>query len=392
MASELACPARVPPDPTTLVEGKDRLSHPAVFHFSNDFAGASLSTPRTPQGADPDVLAADEAADEPTDGTDALPSRAYTTSPSLCSGQERIEVDFDHWTEAKEKVVTGPYDYIAASPGKEIRSLMLACFNAWLEVPAQRLEVIKRAVGMLHTASLLIDDIQDNSELRRGRPVAHKIFGPAMTINSANHMYFLALQELNALETPGVVDIFTDELLRLHRGQAMDLYWRETLTCPTEADYFEMTSNKTGGLFRLAYRLMKAESAVSVDLMPVVELLGVLFQVADDYKNLCSREYGDLKGVGEDLTEGKFSFPIIHTIRTNPADLQLLNILRERPTNDHVKRYAIELMEKTGSFRYTRGVLKKLATQVHEAVHLMDQGRGKGKALFELMDRITGFL
>lgn len=57
-----------------------------------------------------------------------------------------------------------------------------------------------------------------------------------------------------------VVQIYTDELINLHRGQGMDLFWRDTLTCPNEDDYLEMVGNKTGGLFRLAVKLMQAES------------------------------------------------------------------------------------------------------------------------------------
>lgn len=62
------------------------------------------------------------------------------------------------------------------------------------------------------------------------------------------------------LRNPKAIEIYTDELCNLHRGQGMDLYWRDTLTCPTEDDYLEMVGNKTGGLFRLAVKLMQAES------------------------------------------------------------------------------------------------------------------------------------
>jgi hypothetical protein len=66
------------------------------------------------------------------------------------------------------------------------------------------------------------------------------------------------------MNNPKLIEIFTEELLNLHRGQGMDLYWRDSLTCPSEADYLEMVGNKTGGLFRLAIKLMQAESATPV--------------------------------------------------------------------------------------------------------------------------------
>lgn len=106
-----------------------------------------------------------------------------------------------------------------------------------------------------------VDDVEDSSILRRGIPVAHSIFGTAQTINSANYVYFGALQELLKLCNPRTIQIYTDELCNLHRGQGMDLFWRDTMTCPTEEDYLEMVGNKTGGLFRLAVKLMQAESS-----------------------------------------------------------------------------------------------------------------------------------
>lgn len=106
-----------------------------------------------------------------------------------------------------------------------------------------------------------VDDVEDSSLLRRGIPVAHSIFGMAQTINSANYVYFEALQELVKLDNPQTIQIYSDELCNLHRGQGMDLFWRDTLTCPSEDDYLEMVGNKTGGLFRLAVKLMQAESS-----------------------------------------------------------------------------------------------------------------------------------
>ena len=179
-------------------------------------------------------------------------------------GEDLIYGNGAAWTEEKERILIGPYDYLWGHPGKDIRSQCIAAFNLWLQVPPERLEVITRVVGMLHTASLLVDDVEDNSILRRGIPVANSIFGVAQTINSANYVYFKALQDLMVMGNPKLIEIFTEELLNLHRGQGMDLYWRDSLTCPSEADYLEMVGNKTGGLFRLAIKLMQAESAVQM--------------------------------------------------------------------------------------------------------------------------------
>ncbi|KAH7083930.1 geranylgeranyl pyrophosphate synthetase [Paraphoma chrysanthemicola] len=294
-------------------------------------------------------------------------SRNYPTpiSPPSDStkdvGEDLIYGNGVAWTEEKERILLGPYDYLYGHPGKDIRSQCIAAFNLWLKVPPERLEVITRVVGMLHTASLLVDDVEDSSLLRRGIPVAHSIFGTPQTINSANYVYFKALQDLLLMNNPKLVEIFTEELLNLHRGQGMDLYWRDSLTCPSEADYLEMVGNKTGGLFRLAIKLMQAESAVQVDCAPLVSTIGLLFQILDDHLNLSPTSgYSSLKGLAEDLTEGKFSFPVIHAIRADPSNQILINILKQKTTDEEVKKYALRYMESKGSFDYSANVIDEL--------------------------------
>ncbi|GAA6046614.1 hypothetical protein JCM3770_006240 [Rhodotorula araucariae] len=278
------------------------------------------------------------------------------------------------WQPAQEQVLVEPYAYLASIPGKEVRSALIAAFNTWMQVPEQDLDTVKKVVGMLHTASLLMDDVEDDSHLRRGMPVAHKIYGIPQTINSANYVYFLAFQAVQRIRPrPGVKveEMVTEELLNLHRGQGMDLFWRENLICPTEPEYIEMVNNKTGGLFRIAIKLMMAASPESPprDYVPLANLIGIIFQIRDDYVNLQSAEYTANKGYCEDLSEGKFSFPIVHAIRADTTNRQLLNILRERPSSPGPKTYAVSYMEtRTGSFAYTRDVLRRLMHQARVEV------------------------
>lgn len=309
--------------------------------------------------------------------------------PSRFATEDHNIITQKQWTSQKEKVLLGPFDYLYAIPGKDFRTTMVNAFNAWLEVPRESLDIITKVVGMLHTSSLLIDDVEDNSILRRGLPVTHSIFGTAQTINSANYIYFCALQELQKLKNPQAISVYTEELLNLHRGQGMDLFWRDTLTCPTEEDYLEMVGNKTGGLFRLAIRLMQAESQTPIDCVPLVHVLGLIFQIEDDYKNLSDVTYTENKGFAEDLTEGKFSFPIIHSIRSDPNNLQLLNILKQKTNDAEVKRYAVKYMESTGSFEYTRRVLEVLIERARKISDEIDEGRGKSQGVHKILDRLV---
>ncbi|XP_064396964.1 geranylgeranyl pyrophosphate synthase-like [Halichondria panicea] len=213
---------------------------------------------------------------------------------------------------------------------------------------------------MLHNASLCIDDIEDNSKLRRGIPVAHSIFGVAQTINSANYIYFLALEKTMALGHPNAVNIFTTQLLQLHRGQGKDIYWRDCYICPTEAEYMEMVQQKTGGLFKLAVDLMQLFSENKADYSALLDALGLFFQIRDDYANLVSKEYTENKSFCEDLTEGKFSFPIIHGIQHDRDSSKLISILKQRTTDNDIKKYFLQCLEEAGSFAHTKQTLVQL--------------------------------
>ncbi|XP_022803812.1 geranylgeranyl pyrophosphate synthase-like isoform X1 [Stylophora pistillata] len=257
-------------------------------------------------------------------------------------------------------ILLEPYSYVLKVPGKQVREKLIQAFNFWLRIPEDKLSVIAEVVKMLHNSSLLIDDIEDNSKLRRGIPVAHQIYGVANTINSANYMYFKALDKVLSLNHPDCINIFTEELLELHRGQGMDIYWRDSYTCPSEDEYHEMVKKKTGGLFRLAVRLMQTFSENTSNFVPLLDTLALFFQIRDDYANLLSEEYKENKSFCEDLTEGKFSFPIIHAIRSDSESTRILNILRQRTTDVDLKKYFVDCLEEIGSFAYTKVILKQM--------------------------------
>lgn len=216
-------------------------------------------------------------------------------------------------------------------------------------------------------------------------PVAHSIFGIPQTINSANLAYFVAQQELEKLTNPSAFTIYTEELINLHRGQGMELHWRDSLYCPTEEEYTEMIQNKTGGLFRLAIRLMQAESTSTQDFVPLVETLGMLFQIRDDYQNLQSDVYSQNKGYCEDISEGKFSYPIIHSIRARPGDRRLISILKQHSEDIMVKQYAVDYMESTGSFAYCRDKIWALIRTTNEQLEALDGSGNRGGPMRDII-------
>ncbi|XP_076245322.1 geranylgeranyl pyrophosphate synthase quemao isoform X2 [Calliopsis andreniformis] len=287
----------------------------------------------------------------------------------------------------EDEVLLEPFGYILQVPGKQIRGKLAHAFNYWLKIRQDKLRAIGDIIQMLHTSSLLIDDIQDNSVLRRGIPVAHNIYGTASTINAANYVLFIALERILALNHPEGTQVYVEQLLELHRGQGMEIYWRDNYICPSETAYKQMTIRKTGGLFNLAVRLMQLFSDCKEDFTPLAGILGLYFQIRDDYCNLCLQEYAENKSYCEDLSEGKFSFPIIHAIQSHPEDRQLMNILRQRTKDIEVKKYCVNLLEKFGSFAYTRNVLNELDKSARDEVERL----GGNPLLLEVLDELTNW-
>ncbi|KAJ5999760.1 terpenoid synthase, partial [Penicillium waksmanii] len=150
----------------------------------------------------------------------------------------------DLWYSQSHQTVTAHFDYLSSNLGKDIRGLLIDAFDEWLQVPKLALNTIKSVVNMLHTASLL-----RLCPAPRLSGCSHQIFGAAQTINSANHAYFLAFEALQGLQNPAANTLLIHEMINLHLGQGMDLYWRDSFTCPSETQYLEMVNNKTGGAF-----------------------------------------------------------------------------------------------------------------------------------------------
>jgi len=120
-----------------------------------------------------------------------------------------------------------------------------------------------------------------------------------------------------------------------------------------------------------------------VNYVPLVNLIGVFFQIRDDLMNLQSEEYTSHKGFAEDLTEGKFSFPVVHGIHASKSNRQIMNVLQKRPTTPTLKIHTIEyLRNETKSFEYTLSVLVNLEAQTRSEIARL----GGNKGLEAIMD------
>ncbi|KAF6826625.1 Fusicoccadiene synthase 3 [Colletotrichum plurivorum] len=314
-----------------------------------------------------------------------------TKEPKLSNGISRVTpidwydskvlMDVGCGRKLSKQLVNGPAAYTQRLPSKRIRENLIDALNGWLRVAPASTLAIKNVVNSLHSSSLMLDDIEDSSPLRRGEPAAHIVYGVPLTINSANYLYILALENISKLTTPDCLGIFIEEVRNMEIGQSHDLYWTRTMQCPSVGEYLQMVDMKTGALFSLLARLLMAEAPndrhVSFD--GLVTVAGRYFQIRDDWNNLVSSGYEAQKGFCEDLDEGKYSFPLIHTLNhANDSDkLELQSMLCERRLRDgltpELKRRVLRIMEHSGSLELTRAVLVRLQTSIENELAKLEE-------------------
>ena len=203
-------------------------------------------------------------------------------------------------------------------------------------------------VEFSHNASLIHDDIEDNSDERRGKPAVHKIYGVDAAINSGSFLYFLAAACIDSADFQTgasaalfqidvdnchsiVYSLWAAYLRKLHLGQAMDIHWHRNFdVIPSLDEYFTMCTLKTGCLARFAaelgaaaakpYKNVETEKAQAI--YGAAEKLGIGFQILDDVKNLTIGIPG--KQRGDDIVEGKKSLPILLFMHKYPEKRELV--------------------------------------------------------------------
>jgi geranylgeranyl pyrophosphate synthase len=250
---------------------------------------------------------------------------------------------------------------------------------------------------VIHNGTLMIDDIEDSSELRRGKPCTYRIYGLDIAINAGNAMYYLPLLPLlaNKEKIPikkllEVHEIYTEEMINLALGQAMDIAWHRGLSNADEIgekDYLQMCAYKTGTLARMAAKiaavLTDADAELTEKLGRFAESIGVAFQMQDDVLDLSSKAFKEKKGgQGQDITEGKRSLVVIHTLKVaDPQDKKrLIQILNMHSSSQKVRDEAIDVMEKYSSLDYVRKLARKMVKESWKKVaECLNNSEGKEK-------------
>jgi len=302
-------------------------------------------------------------------------------------GNEEFEFDEVTYTRSIAEPI---WDFLDRGGKRWRPALMLLCCEA---VGGDRNKAMPFAVlpELAHTGSIIIDDVEDNSDVRRGKPSMHKLFGADIAINNGNLLYYLPMillfnntEKISPEQKIKIYDIYNEEMLRLSFGQGTDIYWHQgKKNNITENQYLQMCTFKTGSLARLSAKigviLGKGTEEQTIKAGDFAAAIGVAFQIQDDILNIFpSNGWG--KKLGDDIHEGKRSLIILYTLeKASEQDRKrLLEILDSKTENKEEIQEAIALIKKHDSASLAKLKAKELVeTNWKKVSPLLKEGKAK---------------
>jgi geranylgeranyl diphosphate synthase type I len=275
-------------------------------------------------------------------------------------------------------------------PGKLLRPqlVLLACRAAGGD-PRSALP-LAAGIQLIHDFSLIHDDIEDNSDTRRGRPTVWKLWGLAQAVNTGDGMFAVAHLAIHRLADAGVpaavvLDVlrrFDEAILTICEGQFLDLSFEGELGIG-EDDYLAMIGRKTAALIAAATGLGAivggADAATAQAMFAFGESLGLAFQVQDDVLGVWGDPAVTGKPAAADLHRRKISLPVIHALHTAERRDELARLYGQPDEGDVAEMLAI--LKEAGARRYTADVAERFHQQ---ALAALDTARGDTAALAEL--------
>ena len=248
---------------------------------------------------------------------------------------KRVEELIQRESVASVDAITAVGQYLHQGGGKRIRpSLLLLCCRLFGEPPENTLQ-LAAVVEMIHTATLVHDDVIDIAETRRGRPSTNAVWGNHTSVLAGDWLYMQAFQVALKQRNFHVFDVLIGstqlmvegELLQLDRLGRIDI---------SEADYMELVDRKTASLFSACARLGAhtggADEAIESRLAEYGWNLGMAFQLVDDVLDFTAHETVLGKPVGNDLQEGKVTLPLVYALaEASPEERRLVEtVLSDR--------------------------------------------------------------
>lgn len=279
-------------------------------------------------------------------------------------------------------------EHIVGGGGKRLRPMV--CLLAARALGAGSDDYLPAAaiVEFIHTATLLHDDVVDESDLRRGRRTANAVFGNAASVLVGDYLYSRAFQMMADLKRMRIMDVMADTTNRIAEGEVLQLMHIGNAETD-EAAYFRVIERKTAVLFEAACRvaaiLTDADEATESAVANYGLKLGLSFQIADDVLDYVSDSATLGKNIGDDLAEGKPTLPLIHALaRANAEDADTLRRVIETGGLADLDR-VIAAIHGTGAITYSQHRARQLATEAKATLTILPESPWK-QALLALAD------
>lgn len=282
-------------------------------------------------------------------------------------------------------------EYVLTCGGKRIRPLVLLLSAKALAHQGQKHIDLAAVIELIHTATLLHDDVVDNSTLRRGHETANIIWGTDASVLIGDFLYSRAFQIVVDLRHQAILDIFAKATHYIAEGEILQL-----VNChnpdTTEEFYFEIIQRKTGKLFEISSQLgallsSDNESEIAA-LRDYGAHLGLAYQLIDDALDYNQSPEKTGKNVGQDLAEGKTTLPLIYAMRkSKSADLELLQTAIKTGSNKHLKTI-LGIIESTDAIKYTADAARLHAQKAKQALSYVPASPYR-KALEALSDFVV---
>lgn len=275
--------------------------------------------------------------------------------------------------------------YLIDSGGKRIRPLVLLLLARALGYKGNLHYQLATAVEFIHTATLLHDDVVDESSIRRNHPTANSRFGNAAAVLVGDFLYTRAFQLIS--QKLDAARIMADATNELAMGEVMQLMNINNLDL-TEKDYYQVIYLKTAVLFSAACRF-SAYLAKRQDIAQACgeygKHLGQAFQIADDVLDYLGDREATGKNIGDDLAESKMTLPLIYArANAKTKDKKCLEAIIKQGNREGIKE-VIEILNKTGAIDYTLKVAYEQADKAKASLSALPESCYK-QALLALPD------